>query len=77
MHYDEVTDDPRDLNPASLRNIAEWLDTYDQLAGDYFSILEKAGQIPTESLRKARGACNSDEIQRDLRRWADELEVRS
>jgi len=62
------------LNAESLRNVASWLDTYDQLAEQYFKLCELL-EYSDPSLPAAREACRGDAIQRDLRRWADELEA--
>jgi len=63
-----------DLNAEALRNIADWLDTYDDLAKQYFDLLVVQGLRSDDEVAAARAACDSDEIQVDLRRWADELE---
>jgi len=63
-----------DLNAEALRNIADWLDTYDDLAEQYFDLLVIQGLRYGDEVAAARAACDSDEIQVDLRRWADELE---
>jgi hypothetical protein len=64
-----------DLNAEALRNIADWLDTYDDLAKQYFDLLVVQGLRSDDEVAAARAACDSDEIQVDLRRWADELET--
>jgi hypothetical protein len=76
---DYTDNDPKALNPTSLRNIANWLDTYDDMARLLFDIIELNPEvvnkeITPEALAACREACGGDAVQRDLRRWADEME---
>lgn len=61
------------MTPTALRNIADWLDTYDDLAAAYFDLLVDTG-TPADDLVRVRAATSGKEVQDDLRRWADELE---
>lgn len=62
----------RELTPDSLREIADWFDTYDRLAEVYFDLLDQLGGYKPTA--EARMICDSTEIQDDLRRWATEME---
>ena len=62
------------MTAEKLREIANWLDLYDRIAARYLDILGDEGVVDPESLERARDVVASDEIQQDLRRWADELE---
>jgi hypothetical protein len=64
---------PDGMTSEKLRAIADWFDTYDKMAKQYFTILENNGRTGTE---KAREACDSDEIQAELRYWADLIDER-
>ena len=72
--HDYTDDDPKNLNPTSLRNIANWFETYDKLAAYYFDLVVEIGCCTEAEVAGARAACKGDTIQRDLRRWADEME---
>jgi hypothetical protein len=81
MADDYTDDEPKPLNAQSLRNVASWLDTYDGLAALLYDIIEKNPEvlnraIAPEALAACREASSGDAIQRDLRRWADELDRR-
>lgn len=73
--------DQKPIDPESLRNIACWLDSYDAMAEQYFDLMERFGLLDTPKLvvsaKKAREACRGDQVQRDLRRWANEMETSS
>lgn len=59
----------------ALRETADWLDTYDELAQSYFDLLERLGLRSAGELATVRGAASGTEQQNDLRRWADELDA--
>lgn len=62
---------PEGMTAEKLREIANWLDTYDRLAEQYLDLLEGAGFPGTgEALIAVQGK----EVQDDLRRWADEVD---
>lgn len=60
---------------AALRETADWLDTYDDLAASYFDLLEQLGRATPDELASVRAAAAGKEQQADLRRWADELDA--
>lgn len=59
----------------ALRETADWLDTYDQLALTHFALLESLGCSTPEELASVRAAASGTEQQDDLRRWAAELDA--
>ena len=59
----------------ALRETADWLDTYDELALTHFALLEEIGIYTTEELASVRAAASGKEQQDDLRRWAAELDA--
>jgi hypothetical protein len=65
----------RELSPAALRDIADWLDTYDRLAAAHFDLLERLEEADAETLAPARVVAAGEEVQADLRRWADDMEA--
>lgn len=60
------------LTGDALRVVANWLDTYNSLAQSYFTMLEK---LYGWDVADVRAISASDEIQIDLRRWAEELDA--
>ncbi len=62
---------PAGMTSEKLREIANWLDTYDLLAEKYLDLLEQAGVTGTY---KALVACRGKEVQDDLRNWADDID---
>lgn len=68
---------PRDLNSTNLRLIADWLDTYDQLAIAFYDMVDEQGLAAPARLEACRYASGGTEIQDDLRRWAAEMDVKA
>jgi hypothetical protein len=73
---------PVDERPESdadqLREAANWLDTYDQMARVFFDILARSDQMPDDQQQQAKAlipAASSNEVQTDLRRIADSLDA--
>lgn len=60
-----------DLTPNKLRDIALWLDTTDEVLRD---LIPHHPTATEEAKEGALGVVSSDELQQDLRRWADALE---
>lgn len=65
------------MTPAHLRRVAEWLDTYDIVAEAYIERRRLDGNVDNEELNKLREEVRGNDVQRDLRRWAEELEQHS
>ena len=61
---------PHDMTPTKLRKIAEWLDTYDRFAA---AMIRQLGDRPGSD--EALSIIDDDEVQADLRRWAEQLEA--
>jgi hypothetical protein len=60
------------MTPEALRTIAAWLDLTDQMLTD---VVEGRGiSVPIEWLLTS---LNGSEMQDDIRRWADEMELDS
>lgn len=71
-------DKSMELNPESLRHIVDWLDIYDEMASQYYTLLVMIG-IHTDDdpyIIACRKSAASSDIQDDIRRWADEMEVK-
>lgn len=64
---------PEGMTPEKLRKVADWLDTYDNL---FKKIVVRYPDGTVKSAREVTGLGHGDwnEVQVDLRRWADELE---
>ena len=69
---DEARAAPEDMTPEKLRLVAGWLDTYDRL---FKKIVVREPDGTVKSAREVTGLGYGDwnEVQTDLRRWADEL----
>lgn len=65
---------PEGMTAEKLRNIADWLDTYDAVALSYFDLHEMFLETPAEELVEVRAAAAGTEVQDDLRRWADQID---
>ena len=76
MSGDYIPGPDEPLTPGALRTIANWLDTYDQMAERYWQILEANGIGDPEQLAAAREATARKDMQNDLRRWANEMDQR-
>lgn len=63
------------ISPGALRTIASWLDTYDAMARQYLLLVRDLGFITAEELDGALLATQSNEVQDDLRRWANDMET--
>lgn len=61
------------MTPAALRNIADWLDEYDDMAEEFWDFLQLMEIGTPEKLARVRAATRGTEVQDDLRRWADDL----
>lgn len=59
----------------ALRETADWLDLFDEMALNYFDVLEYLGTATHEDLAGVRAAVRCKDQQADLRRWADEIDV--
>lgn len=68
-----MTNIPDGMTAWKLREIANWLDTYDQMAEQYINLmcLDKSPVEVDELLAAVRGK----EVQDDLRAWADAIDT--
>lgn len=66
---------PEGMTPYKLREIAGWLDTYDKMAESYLMHIEHSGWASSEDLAEARLTIDSDEVQAELRAWANQIEA--
>ena len=62
------------LTPVALRQIADWLDTYDRMATQYIEFCRLWRLGTPKVLDAALAIVDGDTMQRDLRRWADEMD---
>jgi hypothetical protein len=58
-----------------LRAIAHWLDVYDELGESYIRLVELYHHPMPDVLEQSLKTVRSDEVQVDLRRWADQIDV--
>lgn len=66
---------PESMTPAALRGIASWLDIYEAFIDhDLPRMLREADVDPESDLWEPSWTCPGNEMQDDLRWWADELE---
>lgn len=67
------------MTPGKLRSIADWLDTYDGLANVLLDLIRLRRIDVSEKVRgtvyAATAVASGKEVQADLRRWADEMEM--
>lgn len=68
-----------EMTPHALREIAGWLDTYDAMAQLWLRGIPPVNnhwsmEVMQLQLDEALEIVGSREIQKDLRRWADEME---
>lgn len=71
---DPVDDQKDPITPAGLRLAADWLDIYDKMALAYLNTAEAKLHYNAVTREKALHAVAGKSIQRDLRRWADEMQ---
>lgn len=65
-----MTDIPEGMTAEKLREIANWLDTYDKIIERVIFTMGGDDVLDGEALIAVRGK----EVQEDLRRWADEID---
>jgi len=59
-----------ELSPEALREIADWLDLSDEYMRETIDLLEDS-----EDTLYVRSRIAGDAVQKDIRRWADEMEL--
>lgn len=64
------------LTPEKMRELANWLDTYDEMAKTFVTVCRVYRISFPDALDRALQVVQSDEVQRDLRKAADEMERR-
>lgn len=65
---------PEGMTADKLRDIAEWLDTYDRLAKVFLEGLVRGGMKTSEEIQSPLAATQSTVVQDELRAWADAIE---
>lgn len=66
---------PKGMTAEKLRDIAAWLTMYDTLAESYIRVTRNLNSnIRTKDVEEMLAAVRSKDVQKDLRRWADEID---
>lgn len=65
---------PKGMTSEKLRLTADWLDTYDRMGQAFVDFCEAHEIGMPDTLLQVRGTVSGDEVQRDLRHWADEID---
>lgn len=69
-----MSDLPEGMTAWKLREIANWLDTYDELAEAYMRLRREQGDPGiAEAVKSALSVVRGKEVQDELRAWANQL----
>lgn len=66
---------PEGMTAEKLREVADWLDTYDSLATSYISLIHTLRvKRDITTIVSLLETVQSKDVQADLRRWADDID---